>query len=142
MIIRFSRRRESDSLRACRSVACRAQGLGTEASGDFWSSAVKHSASFHCKLDPMSAGGHGRDLLQYMRAREPYFPPSRAACCACNLCNARSRRVIANLVTRVAPFGHAVYSHAYPRLPDVKLSQGQKDWLRRMGSVTAGLIFS
>jgi hypothetical protein len=50
-------------------------------------------------------------------------------------------RAIANLVSHAARFGHAVYSHAHPWLPDVKLSQSQKDWLHGMGSVTGGLIF-
>src|SRR5262249_20213586 len=50
-------------------------------------------------------------------------------------------RAIASLVSRAARFGHTVYNHAYPWLPDVTLSQGQKDWLHGMGSVIGGLIF-
>jgi hypothetical protein len=50
-------------------------------------------------------------------------------------------RAIANLVSPAARLGHTVYRHAYPWLPDVKLSRGQKDWLHGMSSVTGGLIF-
>ncbi len=50
-------------------------------------------------------------------------------------------RAMADLVSPAIRVGHTVYSHAYPWLPDVKLSQRQKDWLHGMGSVTGGLIF-
>jgi hypothetical protein len=50
-------------------------------------------------------------------------------------------RAIAGLVSRAARFGHIAYSHAYPWLPDVTLSRGQKDLLHGMGSMTGGLIF-
>ena len=50
-------------------------------------------------------------------------------------------RAMADLVSPAVRLGHTVYSHVYPWLPDVKLSQSQKDWLHGMGSVTGGLIF-
>jgi hypothetical protein len=50
-------------------------------------------------------------------------------------------RAIVSLVSRATRFGHAAYSHAYPWLRHVTLSQGQKDWLHGMGSMTGGLIF-
>jgi hypothetical protein len=49
-------------------------------------------------------------------------------------------RVMADLVSPAVRLGHTVYIHAYPWLPEFKLSRCQKDWLHGMGSVTAGLI--
>jgi hypothetical protein len=50
-------------------------------------------------------------------------------------------RVTANLVSPAVRLSFAVYNRAYPWLPDVNLSQRQKDWLHAAGSVTGGLIF-
>jgi hypothetical protein len=50
-------------------------------------------------------------------------------------------RVTANLVSPAVRLGYAAYNCVYPWLPEVKLSQRQKDWLHAAGSVTGGLIF-
>jgi hypothetical protein len=50
-------------------------------------------------------------------------------------------RVTAHFVSPPIRLGYAVYNRAYPWLPEVSLSQRQKDWLHAMGSVTGGLIF-
>jgi hypothetical protein len=50
-------------------------------------------------------------------------------------------RAVVDLVSPVVRLGHTVYIHAYPRLPDARLSRRQKDWLHGMGSIIGGLIF-
>jgi hypothetical protein len=50
-------------------------------------------------------------------------------------------RVVVDLLLPVVGMARTVYSHAYPWLPEVKLSQRQRDWLYGMGSVAGGLIF-
>jgi hypothetical protein len=50
-------------------------------------------------------------------------------------------RVTANLVSPAVRLSYAAYNCVYPWLPEVKLSQRQKDWLHAAGSVTGGLIF-
>jgi hypothetical protein len=50
-------------------------------------------------------------------------------------------RVTANLVSPGVRLSYAAYTCAYPWLPEVNLSQRQKDWLHAAGSLTGGLIF-
>jgi hypothetical protein len=50
-------------------------------------------------------------------------------------------RVTAHFVSPPIRVGYAVYNRAYPRLPEVSLSQRQKDWLHAASSVVGGLIF-
>jgi hypothetical protein len=50
-------------------------------------------------------------------------------------------RVVVDLLLPVVRMARTVYSHAHPWLPDVKLSQRQRDWLHGMASVAGGLIF-
>jgi hypothetical protein len=50
-------------------------------------------------------------------------------------------RVTADLVSPAVRLSYAAYKCVYPWLPEVKLSQRQKDWLHAAGSVTGGLIF-
>jgi hypothetical protein len=49
-------------------------------------------------------------------------------------------RVTANLVSPGVRLGYAAYNCVYPWLPEVNLSQRQKDWLHAAGSLTGGLI--
>jgi hypothetical protein len=50
-------------------------------------------------------------------------------------------RVTANLLSPAVRLSYAACNCVYPLLPEVKLSQRQKDWLHAAGSVTGGLIF-
>jgi hypothetical protein len=50
-------------------------------------------------------------------------------------------RVTANLVSPAVRLSYAACNCVYPLLPEVKLSQRQKDWLHAASSVTGGLIF-
>jgi hypothetical protein len=50
-------------------------------------------------------------------------------------------RVTANLVSPAVRLSYAAYNWACPWLPEVNLSQRQKDGLHAAGSVTGGLIF-
>jgi membrane-bound metal-dependent hydrolase YbcI (DUF457 family) len=49
-------------------------------------------------------------------------------------------RVMAELVSPAVRLGHAAYRRASPWVPDVRLSQRQKDWLHGAASVTGGCV--
>jgi hypothetical protein len=98
------------------------------------------------RLSLQNISDAGQRLWQGFEAiyenKETVFPAAKGVLAAlATYATLEVARVIADLVSPAIRLGHTVYIHAYPWLPDVKLSQRVIDWLHGMGSVTGGLIF-
>jgi hypothetical protein len=92
----------------------------------------------------LSTVGHWlwQGIVAVYENKETVLPVVKGALAAvATYATLEAARVTAHFVSPPVPLGYAVYNRVYPWLPEVNVSQSQKDWLHAAGSVTVGLIF-